>query len=222
MAENYTLTGLDLAADVKVQFGDESGVQITDEMILRWINKGVRDVTANSPYLERVKTTNLLAGRAEYDLNTILAGDNMQSLHSVMANGVLVTMVPFNQWQTMIATKQIESQQAESGPRIGTEFAGRLSFWPVPKESISAGLTIYFTADPKPITALSETLPVPDRFYNSLSKFCLSQAYEMDESGELAATALEQSRLDLAKQVEMKHIQPTAFYPQIVLDEADL
>ena len=36
-----TYTGTDVSSYVKRQFGDESGVQITDEDIVHWINAGV-------------------------------------------------------------------------------------------------------------------------------------------------------------------------------------
>ena len=47
-AETFTRTTQDVADRVKDSFGDTSGSQITDEMLVRWINDGQQEIVNNN------------------------------------------------------------------------------------------------------------------------------------------------------------------------------
>src|SRR5215212_5975441 len=59
----------DIKTRIKRTFGDESGVQVTDEDIVRWINDAQRAiVTQNESLLEVTALASLVAGTQEYTL----------------------------------------------------------------------------------------------------------------------------------------------------------
>jgi hypothetical protein len=47
-AESFTYTTFDVYERVRSLFGDTSGAQITDQMVLRWINDGQQETTGPS------------------------------------------------------------------------------------------------------------------------------------------------------------------------------
>ena len=73
-AEIFSYTALDVITRVKTQFGDNSGAQLTDSTIIRWINDGQQEIVNNNPILKAVKQTNIVAGQAEYTF----PGDKVQ------------------------------------------------------------------------------------------------------------------------------------------------
>ena len=47
--ERKTKTVQDVLLSVKRQFGDESGVQVTDSDIVRWVDDAQREISMNNP-----------------------------------------------------------------------------------------------------------------------------------------------------------------------------
>ena len=66
-----TMTLGDLQTYVKRQFGDESGVQITDADIARWTNMGTLEIVVKNPFNEAYSDTNTVASQREYSLSGI-------------------------------------------------------------------------------------------------------------------------------------------------------
>ena len=60
-AEEFTLTGTDVADRVRSQFGDVSGAQLADTAILRWINDGQREIVNSNPILRATKLSDINA-----------------------------------------------------------------------------------------------------------------------------------------------------------------
>jgi hypothetical protein len=61
-----THTGTEIATYVKRQFGDESGVQVSDADIVRWINTAARDIFTQKEPLKSIKTAALVANQSQY------------------------------------------------------------------------------------------------------------------------------------------------------------
>jgi hypothetical protein len=51
-AELFTKTALDVVQRIKTQFGDNSGAQLTDDVIYRWINDGQQEIVNHSKTLK--------------------------------------------------------------------------------------------------------------------------------------------------------------------------
>lgn len=210
--ELFTYTGTQLSNEVKRQFGDTGNVQITDDHILNWINNGQRSISATNPFLEKVFTTNLLAGQATYDLNALMAGERVMSYSSVRADGRKLKFVP---WQKYNEQDMPDTSTSTDGAEIFTEYASVLTLSPPPSESIVNGLVVYYLAWPADLTAIGNNLTIPDRFYNALSAYVFARALELDENFEAASGQLEQHSAALAVEAGRDTMSPTDFYPTI-------
>lgn len=217
MPETYSYTGQQVSREVKAQFGDTGNVQINDELILRWINNGVREIARANSYLEKVFTTNLLADQAVYDLNALMDGLRVQNYSAVVVDNVKLQILPWQEYQDRIGAAA-EQPSTHRRPQIASEYGGQLTLFPTPSDSIVDGIQIYFTAWPADLAQISDTLTVPDRYYNALVAYVLAQALELDENFEAAQVKLEQHNQAVGAEMQRDKMDPTDYYPTVVFD----
>jgi hypothetical protein len=184
MFESYTFVGSDVAQDVRDKFGDAGSVQITDLMLLRWINDGQREIASDAEFIQGTASTNLIAGQAVYDLTALFTGTSIRSLTQIVGNGHVVKMIPFTEYQKLIDNTLAANAQTQDEPINVAVWGGALSLWPTPKSTIAGGLVIYYTAYPTDLTALTDALTVPDRYNGALQDYVFAQALELDENFE--------------------------------------
>lgn len=184
-----------LITDVKRQFGDESGVQITDADIIRWINEGSMEIVSKNPFKQAVSVTTTTAGDDDYDM----PADILQ-MEGVKYDTTMLTATSFSNM-----VEQIGSYGTQQGlPQFWYMYANSIYLWPVPNGAKT--LTLYYIQAPTGVTGSGDLLPVPDRYYSRLRDFCLSRAAELDED---TATAMAQRKLFEDKLNEMSNLENT-------------
>lgn len=159
---------------VKRQFGDESGVQLEDADIVRWINDAQDVITAKNKVLKAKSTTPAVAGQAAYTFPS----DNIHQIESIHFKGYRVPNMNFAEAEEQIFTAD-PSQLALGEPVLWYEWAGTFTFWPAP--NTTDNIVLYYTKRPTRVTTSTDTLSIPDKYYQDVVRYVLSQAYEMDE-----------------------------------------
>lgn len=220
VTELYTYTGSRLAQDVKDKFGDTGAVQITDAMILRWINNGIRAIVAQAPFLRETAQANILAGQSVYSLAGPFGSPRIAQFDSLAVNGIPLKSVPFPEWQRLVTGGSAPS--AEGVPEFYTYYGDSVTIWPAPVETVADGLTLYYAAYPDDLAAITDHLTVPDRMYNALLDYVHAQALELNENFEGAQLKLGQHEVHLQRQFEMENRSPRNFYSGITYDPDDL
>lgn len=213
----------DVMTRVRRSFGDESGVQITDADLIRWINDGIRElVKHNETLLQTIAVANLVALQQEYTLpedllilNTItIKPDGWQSFLPLKAYS-------FAQFNQMVDSWD-GTQQPPDSPSVYTRYANKLILFPVPAKSLTNALKIYYNRQPVDVTNSADPLDIPIQYHETLVKYCQSQAYEMDEDWDAAQLkdAATSSDIALLRGREDWNIQE--HYPVITIREEDL
>lgn len=174
--EQFKQTAQDVIDSVFRQFGDESGAQITQSDVIRWINEAQRDVVVNNREVNQtIATLTTSPGEAIYDIATLIP--NILRIHSITLNGVLLTMITFEEAQAKMR------EEAEGNPKYWFRYAGQLNLWPAPSEESS--VTVYYNRSPQTITQGTDVLGVPENYYEAVNSFCLAKAYELDGDSQM-------------------------------------
>lgn len=171
-----TYTAGDVAIYVKRQFGDESGVQITDADIYRWIDSAQLEITARIAPVKGKATTSLVAGQRDYQLS----GLAIHQIESIHIDGTRIENMPFQEAEQKILHENLNGFE-QTRPAFWYEWAGTISFYPTPNESLTDGIEVFYTRMPSRVTSPTATLTVPDKFYEAVCAWVLSKAYELDE-----------------------------------------
>ena len=216
-AEIFSKTALDVITRVKTQFGDNSGAQLTDDVILRWINDGQQEIVNSNPILKDTKLSSIVAGTAEYTFPE----DKVQFIEAVYVDGRPVKNLSPQSFRDFILADDPTRAASAKYPDIWYERAGVITFYPTPNESFTNGLKLEYVKMPTPVTSSASTLGVPDRYLNHLVNYCMTQALEYDENYSAAQYKLAQFRDGLDRLSYKENISQTDMYPSVAPDVND-
>lgn len=216
-AEVFSYTGNDVSFRVRSQFGDQSGAQLGDPAILSWINDGQREIVNSNPILRATKITNLVAGQQDYSFPE----DKVLAIEAVYVSGYpILNISPQAAREYIIALDPARQLNAER-PEVWYERAGVITFYPVPSSNIANAIKLEYVKTPTPLVNLTETLSIPDRYFNELTNYVISQALEMDENYSAAAYKLGQFREGLDRLNLKDTLSQTDLYTQLLPDPDD-
>jgi hypothetical protein len=173
MLNAATHTVSEVITAVKRQFGDESGVQIDDSDIIRWINEAQEVISNKNKVLKAKSTTSSVANQSSYSF----PAQNIQQVESIHYDGQRIPNMTFAEAEEYVF-KADPTASLKGMPIIWYEWAGTFTFWPAPDDVND--IDVYYTRRPVAVTSAS-TLDVPDKYYPDIVRYVLQQAYELDE-----------------------------------------
>lgn len=216
-AEIFSFTALDVIRRVKTQFGDNSGAQLTDDVILRWINDGQQEIVNNNPILKDTRITNVVAGQSQYTF----PADKVQFIEAVYVDNRPVKNLSPQSFRDFILEDDPNRVANAKYPDIWYERAGVITFYPTPNESFTNGLKLEYVKMPNPVANAQDVLGIPDRYLNNLVNYCMMQALEYDENYSAAQFKLAQFRDGLDRLNYKENISQIDMYPSISPDKND-
>lgn len=178
-------TGADVAANVKRSFGDEAGVQITDDDILRWVNSAVREINGKNKVLKIKASATLNQGA--YDYST--SGLNIFQVQTLHIEGRPLPSRSFQEAEEYIL-KRDPNGSTTGRPQLWYSWGENIYFWPMPEKNYD--MSLYFIGEPTPLASITETIPLPDQYFNRIVEYVMAQAYELDEDNENSGFKLQQ------------------------------
>ena len=216
-AEEFSYTGDDVAFRVRSSFGDFSGAQLSDAAILSWINDGQREIVNSNTLLRATKYSNIVAGQQDYTFPE----DKVLAIEAVYIEGYPIDNVSPQAAREYILKLDPTKILTADRPEIWYERAGVITFYPVPQKNITNGLKLEYVKMPSNLTALNNALSIPDRYFNELVNYTISQALEADENYEAAGYKLQQFRSGLDRLNLKDNLSQIDLYQQIMPDPDD-
>lgn len=207
-----TRRAIDIFNNVKTQFGDTSGVQVTDSDLMRWLNDGITDLATRLRYFKGKAMTTTIDGQRDYSLPPDVNAIQLESIHYA---GRPLEGISFSQAEEIFQSD--DHANGEGSPKFWWEWAGAVSLWPVPTSDTL--LEIYYAGVPSAITDSSAFLPFPDRHYESISAFVLSKAYELDEQFDAAQQQYNKYLSRTGEQIDEEYSSQNLTYPFITFVE---
>lgn len=218
-AESFTYTTFDVYERVRALFGDTSGAQITDQMVLRWINDGQQEIVNNNPILKDTKYANIVADQAEYTF----PNDKVQYIEAIYVDGRPVRPVTPQTFREYILADDPTRSANGKYPDIWYERNGVVTFYPTPDTTFTNGLKLEYVKQPtkQVIISTSAILSIPDRYLNELVNYVMTQALESDENYTGAEMKRSQFREGLDRQSLKENMAQISSYPQVMPDPED-
>jgi hypothetical protein len=155
---------------VKRQFGDESGVQLQDADITRWVNQAQMEIVNKNPMIQAVATQNSVSGTQTYAIPP-----DMIQIESVMFDGNILEPQSFEGIRSVLGV----DNSNKGLPIYWYTWANLIYLWPIP--TTVKVISVNYSKTPKQVTGSGDTLGVPDRYYDRVLEYVMSKAYELDE-----------------------------------------
>jgi hypothetical protein len=167
----------DVIRAVRRQFGDDAGVQVTDQNIIDWINDGQDTIVNRNRILKSRSYTESIAGIAQYQFPEA----NIEQVETVHYDGKPLRSISFAQAEqhARLWTDNVPSQ-----PIVWWEWAGSFSLWPTPVDARE--IALFYTTRPLLLSTITDYLQVPDKYFQTLVQYVMQQAYELDEDWQAA------------------------------------
>lgn len=197
---------------VKRQFGDEAGVQINDQDIIRWINDAQEEIArTNEGLMETTGSADTVANQAEYDMPA-----DFSVLRSLKYNGYRLKPLSLAEFNEYIDGYASSSSPYGAGiPEVFTVWENKITLFPKPNESVTDGITIFYIKHPTAVVNLADALSLPLKYHNTIVTFCLQQAYELDEDFQKAQLKEGKFNKDLMQLNDNNKWISQEYYPRI-------
>lgn len=218
-AESFTYTSFDVYERVRTLFGDTSGAQITDQMVIRWINDGQQEIVNNNSILKDTKYANIVKDQSEYTF----PNDKVQYIEAIYVDGRPITAMTPQTFREFILDDDPRKTAVSDIPDVWYERNGVITFYPTPQKDFTDGLKLEYVKQPDNVTYIStsQILSVPDRYINELVNYVMTQALELDENYTAADYKRNQFREGLDRQSLRENVVQIASYPQVMPDPDD-
>lgn len=218
-AETFTKTTVDVSDRVRTTFGDTSGAQITDAMMIRWINDGQVAIINSNPVLKGTKYSDYIAGQTEYTFPT----DSVQFIEAIYVDGRPIKNVTPQEYREYVLEMDPEVTTTAAYPDIWYERNGVITFYPKGTTTYTNGLKLEYVKTPADINAISSStyLTIPDRYLSHLVEYVLAQALELDENYSAAQYKQAQFRDGLDRLSNKENVSQIDMYPTVMMDPED-
>jgi hypothetical protein len=218
-----TLTVLDVKTRVKRKFGDESGVQLTDADILRYINDSQRKIVMrNDSLLEKSSTANTQAGIQEYSFPIDMlkfkslkykgTGDIAYRPMQGMTLNELDLYV--DSWDSNVSSLAV--------PIMYAVHAGKFQVYPVPQDTVANAFKVYYCRKPTDMVLDADVIDLPELYHDTVVDLVLQDAYEMDEDWNAAAAKSAQTNQSIDRLKDSDEWTKRDTYPVITVRPEDL
>ena len=211
-----TKTLNDVLIDVKRAFGDESGVQLTDTDITRWVNAGQLEIVSKTRLLKAVAQTDLIADQVFYEFPAA----EILEVESLHVDGEPLPPMTFVEAEEYILRYDPERKDRGT-PKIWYSYGEQIFLWPVSDTTVTNGVTLFYTPAPVNVTDPGDRLALPDKYFNALIRYVLYKAYEMDENFEAANMKQQEMLADLSEYAEDETKVYNRTYPTITVVRDD-
>ena len=202
--------------DVKRAFGDESGVQLVDSDLIRWINAGQLEIVSKSKLLKAVARTDLIADQVLYEFPL----DKVLEVESLHVDGTPVAPMTFVEAEEYILKFDPEKKD-RGNPKVWYSYAEQIFLWPVADHNTTNGVVLFYTPTPNDVAAPGDILALPDKYFNTLVKYVLYKAFEMDENFEASNMKYQEMLADLSEFAEDETRVYNRTYPTLTVVEDD-
>lgn len=200
----------DIISRVKRTFGDESGAQITDDDIIRWINDAQYEIAQSMKLLEATGSQTTRQGKNDYGLP-----DSLIDLRAVYYDGQPLDYLSEQEFDEHIRRVH-EAPSGEVGtPRYYTSWGNQISLYPGPADSKS--LEVRFICFPARVTKTTDDLTLPMRYHMRILESVLASAYELDENYEAHQMKYQQFSGSLMAQAGDEEWDGKSEYPTITV-----
>lgn len=153
---------------VKRTFGDEAGYQIKDADIIRATNQACMEIVSKNKVIRASAVINSVQHQDEYQKPE----DTLQ-ITGVRYGDIVLQGVGFDTLQTTLPLS--------GDVQYWSQYADKLIISGRPPSS-GVQIKVYYVAEPDRVTASTDTLPIPDRYFDRVCEFVMAKMYEIDEN----------------------------------------
>lgn len=209
----------DYVTRVRSQFGDATGIQVSDQDILNWINDGMRDICYTAQLIQTRAVADVKMGQFDYTFPT-----DFLTVFNIRHAGLVLEALSIEERDKFIQNADSPTLQTTEGiPTHYWVWANTITLYPTPSADLASGLRAYYTRTAAKVLTITDSLDTgfPLSFHNALLDKVLQWAYEKDENWQAAQIKEGQFSTVVNKLAEDAAWNEHEEYPHITVSERD-
>lgn len=205
---------------VRSQFGDATGIQISDQDIYNWINDACRDIAYGANINQVKAIASVTAGQYDYTFPT-----DMLTIFSVSYQGRQLKQLSVQERDKFLESADSSVVQGSEGiPGWYWVWNYTLTLYPTPQTSDispAQSLLCYYTRNSVGVGAKTDVIDLPLPYLTNMIDRVLQRAYEKDENWQAAQIKQTVYQTDLIKLTEDSQDTNHEEYPHISVSVRD-
>ena len=198
----------DIQSRVKNLFGDTAGAQITDAMILDWINDGQTDICRKAECLEGVQSQSIVAGTEAYNYPTDFIKEQ-----ALKVDGIKLSRLTLPSIDMLYPDRAADTYRGS--PLYYFHHNRQFKLYPLPATSGTNNLVVWYIRYATTLTAGGNTPEIPSIYHEDLVRFCLWHALEQDEQWTPAQAAKQDYETRLLTTIADSQVEYSDTYPSV-------
>lgn len=167
-----------LASDIidpaKLLFGDTNGIVATPTACIAFLNDGMREIARQVLAFQTIVSTTGNAVRSGYDMSAV---PSLIVINRVTYDGEPIALL------TQESIDRLMTASPPDGPSAGYYTSGELlKFFPVPVAGDATVVTISYSKLLAAVTAVGNTITMPDSWRTELIDFVASRLHQRNEN----------------------------------------
>lgn len=204
----------DVTSRVRNTAGDINVLQFTDDMILQWINDGIRECAVGNNLLQKRATQAVVVGTGAYALPT-----DILRLHSVKYEGEKLPLYSLAEFEEFVGTQKT-TDTTQSTPVAAYVWANQLNLYPIP--AAAGELVVDYIYDPVLLTAAGDDLKdsLPVGYHSRIVDYCLAQVALQDDNQNMYQLKMDEFRTGVHNLKDQPE-QNQDVYPYMMVSDRD-
>lgn len=166
----------ELKARVQTQLGDESGIVVTPEDIIRWLNDAQLEVVRKTNCLEDTIEIDVEAGVDSYDLPFDFLKDRR-----VTVNNYLLKRTTLEELDDLSPSRDVNQTTSDIPSRYYI-YGRKIYLTPLPPSTITSGLKLWYVFAPTEMVSDASVPQIPLQMHKDLVLYAIAQAQDADEN----------------------------------------
>ena len=156
---NSTRLAAEVVRYVQRQFGDESGVQVTNDDVLRWVNAGQQEIYLRNEPLKATAYADIVAGQEGLRITCVstYASRAFSLMESLLSSEALRKL-------RNIILREDPQYIGQGQPVVWSEWGGTITFYPTPERDQTNGMTLKYVKTSTPVVTINDVLSIPDAY----------------------------------------------------------
>lgn len=175
----------DILTRVQRQFGDEAGIQVIQDDVIRWVNDCQREISMQHENLHQTTA----AANTILGVNTVDLPADCLSVQEVKYKGTGDSVFFNLRYITPDEVSRFFFDTGTGAPVAytrGQNSTDQIILFPTPDVSLAGSIQFVYSRYTEDVSTINDTLDLPEYYHQLVLEFCLMKAYEMDENWEAA------------------------------------
>jgi hypothetical protein len=207
----------DVITRVRDTIGDLDAIQVSNDMLINWMNDGIRECAVGNNLLQKRASQSTVVGTVDYEMPT-----DILKLYSVYVDNEKLQVMTLQEFEELNHGYGNTSVGATSGrPVYAFRWANKITLFPKPDAVYPLVINYIYTPTLLTTGGLGTEVPLPVGYHSRIVTYCLAQVALQDSDIGLYNLHMQEFATGV-QNLKEQHENQEDLYPSISVSSRDM